>query len=342
MLARDDTMTQSVEKLSTFTAYYQYLYRCYWVTGWLLVVCVTSISIRAKADCKDDPSDPIECPEAISAETTRGLGLGSGVRSSAISSSALAYNTAALPLGGIYHIEGSFDYQPSNDLVGLGASIVDSVTSKLAAGISIRGSIATDESDEPDRRDYDGFDVYLGLGYPLSDAISIGLAGRYYNFWRSDVVEEDSLDWNPEDQTLAKGLNLDASIRITPARGLYISALAYNVVFDSHDSPYIPVVVGGSVALNLDKHLSLGADTLVDVTSFDKPQLLLGAGIEYLAGSNVPLRLGYRYDTGREDHDVTGGIGYTDRTFGVDLSLRQRVSGGNDTRLMAAIRIYIY
>lgn len=294
-------------------------------------------------DCKDNPTDRYECQEPIAAETTRGLATGTGLRSSAISSSALAYNTAALPLGGLYHIEGNLDFQPSNKVFGLGAAVVDSVTSKLAAGISFRGFISSADTSDENRRDFDGIDVYLGLGYPLGEAVSLGLAGRYNNFWRSDVFVDDfENETDTEDVTLAKGLNLDASLRIMPANNLQFALLAYNVVYDKRDSPYVPVMVGGSFSFNIDKYATLGLDGLADVTSFDGVQFLVGAGGEYFISGVVPIRLGYRFDTGRKQHDVTGGVGYTDRHFGVDLSLRQRVAGGDETRLMAALRFYVY
>lgn len=310
----------------------------------LLAVVVANAPSAIAADCKSDPTDSYECQEPIAAETTRGIALGSGLRSSAISSSALAYNAAALPLGGLYHIEGNLDYQASNEVVGLGAVVVDSVTSKLAAGISFRGFISSADTDDENRRDFDGIDVYLGLGYPLGEAVSIGIAGRYNNFWRSDVLIEDELEVFSEtqDDTLAKGLNLDAAFRIVPAQNLQFALLAYNVVYDKRDAPYVPVMVGGSFSFNLDKYATLGVDGLADVVSFESVQFLLGAGGEYFVSGVVPLRLGYRFDTGRKGHDVTAGIGYTDRHFGVDLSLRQRIVGGDETRLMAALRFYVY
>jgi len=304
---------------------------------------IVGVPNAVEADCKSDPTKRYECQEAISAETTRGVALGTGLRASAISSSALAYNTAALPLGGLYHIEGNIDYQPSNEVVGLGAAVVDSVTSKLAAGISFRGFISSADTSDDKRRDFDGIDLYLGLGYPLGDAVSLGIAGRYNNFWRSDVRGVDEWDVEiTEDDTLAKGLNLDAAFRIMPASNLQFALLAYNVVYDKRDTPYVPVLVGGSFSFNLDKYATLGIDGLADVTSFDGVQFLVGGGGEYFVSGVVPLRLGYRFDTGRKAHDVTGGVGYTDTHFGVDLSLRQRVAGGDETRLMAALRFYVY
>jgi len=47
---------------------------------------------------------------AETAETARGMAMGTGSRASAMSSSAVAYNAAALPFGRLYHLEGIVGY----------------------------------------------------------------------------------------------------------------------------------------------------------------------------------------------------------------------------------------
>src|SRR5262249_32977134 len=79
-----------------------------------------------------------KCPVPMNDETARGLALGTGSRASALSTSALAYNPAALALGRLYHVEGSVDYIPQVHAVALGGAVVDSVTSKLGAGVGLR------------------------------------------------------------------------------------------------------------------------------------------------------------------------------------------------------------
>ena len=40
-------------------------------------------------------------------------------------------------------------------------------------------------------------------------------------------------------------------------------------------------------------------------------------------------------------HAVSGGIGYTDRQLGVDLSVKREVSGDNDTRIIGSVRYFV-
>jgi hypothetical protein len=273
----------------------------------------------------EDPNGG-KCHEAAAAETPRGLALGTGSRASSVSTSALAYNTAGLPKARLYHIEGDVDYQPNNDVVVLGASVVDSVTSRLAAGLSFRGSIANSD------QGYSGIDFLLGLGYPFADQVSIGVSGRYVNLWHDTGPRSER--WQ------TKGLTMDTSLRVQPVEMLELAFVAYNVI--DRNSQYVPVTLGGSSALILGNAFNIGADCLVDISTFDKAQFLVGGGLEYISGGTLPLRIGYAFDSGRETHAITGGVGYLGDKFSADLALRQQVAGGNHTRLMAGVRIHIY
>lgn len=264
-----------------------------------------------------------DCPKAVAAESARGVALGTGMRASAVSTSALAYSPAALSLGNLYHIEGNVDYLTGMRAVGpttaLGAAVVDSSTSKLGAGIGLRGFLSGAHG-------LGGIDGRLGLGLALSDAFSLGVGGRFISLSQGD-------------QKLVRGFTMDASLRAMPVSGLQIDVGALN--FIDVGSPYVPVILAAGVAVALMPSLSIGADVLTDMTSFSKPQPILGGGVEYLAGESVPLRLGYSADVARAVHTLSGGVGYTDQRVGLDVSLRQEIKGGHATRVMAAVRYYV-
>jgi hypothetical protein len=133
---------------------------------------------------------------------------------------------------------------------------------------------------------------------------------------------------------------MDTSLRLQPVEMLHLAFLAYNVI--DRDSEYVPVTLGGSSSLVLGNAFNIGADCLVDISTFDKAQYLLGAGLEYVSGGTLPLRLGYAFDSGRETHAITAGIGYVGDKFSADLALRQQVAGGDATRVMAGVRFHVY
>lgn len=263
-------------------------------------------------------------PEEDTLETARGLGLGTGARASAIGTSAAAYNAANLGQAQLYHIQSDLGFTPGGGGWWVGGTVVDSVSSPLAAGMSFRGMFDLGEDD------HSGFDGRVSLGYAVSDAIGVGVAGRYVK------LQPDTQDAGDPG---AKGFTLDASVRVTPTEGLHIAALGYNLI-DRH-SAFTPMLVGGSLSFAIKDTFTIGGDGLVDLSTFDQASVLAGGGLEYLAGGAVPLRLGYRFDSGRDTHSVTGSLGYVDQSVGVDLALRQHVAGAKDTQLVFTFRYHV-
>jgi opacity protein-like surface antigen len=276
-------------------------------------------------------------------ESVRSLGLGTGARASAVSTQAQAENPANLSAGGLYHVEAFMGYQPQMKRIGAGAAVVDSMTSRLAAGLSARGLFGDNDSGENA-----GWEGRLGLGFPFGDVLSIGIAGRYSNYTVSDpkaIPETPRLagSTTPIDQTFRlKAFTLDAALTLRPIEGFSISALGYNLI--DTESPLAPLMVGGSAALTLDAALTLGGDVLVDLNtheSFDDVKLIAGGGIEYLASGVIPLRVGYQYDQGRKQNSITGGIGFVDGAFGAQMGLRQSISGYKESTIMGVLQYFV-
>jgi hypothetical protein len=312
------------------------------VAGGLLASALASLVLFGPADvaaedCQSFP-DKRDCPQPAAPETPRGLALGTGMRASAVSTSALAYSPAALSLGNLYHIEANLDYMAELDTVALGAGAVDSSTSKVGAGIALRGFLSGDDGFNTDTRyDYDGLDGRLGVGLALSDAFALGVGARYVDIsTEADADGDGEID---EDEELVQGFTMDASLRIVPVSSLQIDIAAQN--FIDLDSSFAPVMVNAGLALAVASALSLGMDVLTDMSSFDNPEITIGGGIEYLGGNSVPVRAGYSFDIAREIHTIGAGIGYTDQRIGLDIGLRQEVAGGNATRVMGAVRYYV-
>ena len=300
-----------------------------------LLACVCALFVAnpraAHADdCKE--IDKVECPKPVAAETARGLGLGTGVRASAISTSALAYSPGALSLGNLYHIEGNVDYMSELKTVALGAAVVDSSTAKLGAGVGLRGFLGGDNA-------LNGLDGRLGISLSLSEAFSIGVGGRYIQL-STDIPTGDD---ESEEVKLARGFTMDASLRISPTPGVQLDIAALN--FIDRSSPYVPTQLSGSLAIALGDAFSAGADVITDMTSFEDPGITLGVGGEYLGANTIPVRLGYMGDLARKIHAIGAGIGYTDERIGLDIGLRQEIDRPGpakpETRIMGAVRYYV-
>lgn len=273
-------------------------------------------------------------------ESPRGVGLGTGVRAGAVSTQAQAENPANLVLGGLYHIESFLGYDPQFKRLAVGGAVVDSMTSRLAAGFSARGLFGENGAGENG-----GFEGRIGLGVPLAEILSVGVAGRYSNLRVSDpraVPEHVPAEGEEVDRSFRlKRFTMDAAISLRPVPGLALAALGYNLI--DTDSPLAPLMVGGSAAFT-SSGLTVGGDLLVDLNThgaFDGSKLQVGGGGEYLVQGTIPLRLGYMYDQGRLQSYLTAGFGYVDPRFALQMSLRQSLNGGSETTLFAALQIFV-
>jgi len=303
-----------------------------WLSPFLAALSISLVAFSAQAQLTDPmvtdpavtPPDSERLPEDSGA-TTRGLALGTGSRANAIGTSALLYNAANLPLARVYHVETIFGYLAGERAYTLGGAVADSISNKIAAGLYSRRLFGGGS------RPYDGWETRLSLGMPISDAIGIGVSGRYFKLERSS---------RSSNFVTRKGFTMDVSVRVTPMDGLNIAALGYNLL-DRHTS-LAPTLLGGSVAYSFSDRISLGADFLADITTFDHVTYLAGGGVELLISDTVPVRVGYRHDTGRGIGRLTGSIGYVDQSFGIDLAFSQHVVGNEDgTQLLLSVRYQV-
>lgn len=303
--------------------------RCAMLLAWLCA-CVCVSSVRAQSPCDDLSNVPDGvCPRPLNLESARGLALGTGARASSLSTSALAYNPAALVVGRVYHLEGIVDYMADMRTVALGGTIVDSSTSRLSAGVSFRGFLGGQGG-------LGGIDGRVGLAFPISEAISLGVSGRYINAERKG----EAFAALPASLRSVEGFTLDASLRVVPIPILMLYGGGYNLI--SLDSVYTPLTLGGGASVTLGNVVVLGADVLVDMSSYDHATATVGGGLEFFAAQVIPLRAGYIYDTWRTQHTLSFGLGYTDRSMGLDVSLRQDLGGIGDTRVLGAFRLFVH
>jgi opacity protein-like surface antigen len=287
-------------------------------------------SARADAPCAELAKvSTATCPRPLNLESARGLALGTGARASALSTSALAYNPAGLVVGRLYHVEGLADYMPDMKTFALGGSIVDSSTSRLAAGVSFRGFMSG-------KGGIGGIDGRVGIALPFSNAFSLGLSGRYINARR----DGDDVALLPKSSYEVSGFTLDATLRVVPVPMIMLYGGGYNLI--NLDSVHAPVTFGGGAAVALGEIAVIGGDVLVDTSSYDSAAVTFGGGVEFFVAQLFPIRAGYSYDNRRNQHTLTAGLGYTDRSVGLDVSLRQDLGGEGDTRIMGAIRFFVH
>jgi hypothetical protein len=265
-----------------------------------------------------------------SMETARGMAMGLGARASATGTSGLAYNAAGLSIGRHYHVDSTVTYEPMAERFSVGGSVVDSHSGPVNMGVHFRYVHGNG------RHGHGGYDGRIALAVPIGDSFAIGATGRYVSFWREG--DQDVPSW-------AEGISLDAAVRVSPMPGLHFAALGYNLI--PLNSPLVPLQVGGSASYTIDNTFTIAVDGLADLTTWQnedggiRAEGLFGIGAEYFTGE-VPIRAGYMYDSGRDTHFVTAGVGWMNEQFGIDIAWRQQLTERYHTWLLLSARYLVH
>jgi len=298
----------------------------------LIALALASVPTVASAQATEAPTGatelsvpPGERPRAEDFETARTVATGLGLRAGSMGTTAVITNPANLPLSQQYHLEAFIQYIPGSGGVSFGSVVADSSTSRVRAGVASRGIYGAGD------RAYRGTDQRIALGTSLGEAIGIGISGRYLRLRAKDRTNDGyagSLE--------IRRLTLDAAVRVTPLEGLHIAALGYGLIRTK--SVLAPTQIGGSVVYQLRSILQIGGDFVVDLTSFSRTTVLWGAGLEWWVADRYPIRLGYRRDHGRDLHALSLGVGFVERAYGVELSLRQELGPYRESVLYVSAR----
>jgi hypothetical protein len=302
--------------------------------GLSIALCPVSIA-SAQTEAPpgvDGLGDPALVPTEDTLETTYGLAMGSGARAGAVAVSGLAYNISNMAAIPTYHVEAFSQIIPGSKGDGgtywtIGSSVTDSTTAKrIALGTSFRGVFGGED------RLYKGWDWRSGIGIQAIPQLGLGLGVRWASI-RPDTEDEQRVGPSLERVTM------DASITITPLPWLKIAGLGYNLIRTR--SPLAPQMTGGSIALTPIESFSVGGDVLVDLSTFDTIELIAGGGLSYVAGEMVPLRIGYRRDSGRNLNQITAGLGINKGKIGFEGALRQDLGGRKETYLVFMFRFVV-
>lgn len=267
-------------------------------------------------------------------ETPRIAGTGGALRAMSNGTSALFTNPANMAATRVYHIGVLGQVWPQARKQAYGGAIVDSIVSsaRLAGGFG-----GTWGRQDPDGVDRTNVDLRFGLAYPFAKKFFVGVAGRYlsskqegfprglYNLRPSAAA--GGLSGDP----IVKTITLDAGVTVKPIEQLALSLVGYNLT-DPGNS-LLPLTFGGGAGFGTEM-FTIEVDALGDFTTWEKTTARVMGGGEVLIAGHVPVRAGYRYDNGAETHTVTGGLGYLDKAFSLDVSLERIVKGDSVTAIV--------
>ena len=308
--------------------------RC-WFAGVLTVAAVLTLPQRSTAQPLPVPLRTNEGEN----ETARSAGFGGAMRAWGAGTTAVFLNPANLAETQAYHIEGVMQLTPEASRQAYGGIIMDSITNKLAGGVGVVGSFV-----DPDHLDRTTLDVRVALAYPLSDRFLLGVAGHYI---RSTQLGTGPLGDSKFSGGLVDGegrhpfvstATFDAGLTVKVTDGLAISAVGQNLTFPNNG--VLPTTIGGGIGYS-GGGFTIEADGVADLNSWGQPTARAMAGAEYVIAERFPIRLGYRYDQGPDQHAVSLGLGYVTREFSVDATVRRAIDDRGPTTVVVGLAYFL-
>lgn len=308
----------------------------WWCAGVLTLAAVLIVPQRATA--QSPLPAPLRTNEGEN-ETARSAALGGAMRAWGSGTAAMFLNPANLAEVPAYHIEGVAQLTPEAARQAYGAVIMDSITNKLAGGVAVVGSFV-----DPDGLDRTTLDVRVGLSYPISDRFLLGVAGRYVRATQlgagplgASKFSGGLVDGEGRFPFVATG-TFDAGLTIKLTQSLALSVLGTGLTYPNNG--VLPTTVGGGIGYS-GSGFTLEADGVADLTTWGQPTARAMAGAEYVVADRFPIRLGYRYDQGADQHSVSGGLGYVTREFSVEASVRRAIDEVGPTTVVIGLAYYL-
>ncbi len=320
--------------------------RCLWSLLWLAGtgVCFgASLSLEAQETDKSPISTAdVPLPFAYNygeTDTTRSGGMSGALRAAGNGTTAIFVNPAGMTLTRVYHIEAIGQITPEFGRHVYGGMVVDSITNKLAGGVAVTGGFLDAFSDEATAVDRSWLDIRLALAYPIVEGLSVGLGGRYLKLTENgegplgtSKVSGGLKD--PEGGGRLSMVNLptfDAGLTFKAGDLVVLGVSGQNLTFP--DDGVLPTTVGGGIAV-AHTDFTIEADGVADLSSYASPAARIMAGGEYLLVDHIPIRAGYRFDSGAESHQISAGLGYIASEFMVEASVRRTLVGPDATEII--------
>ena len=228
-------------------------------------------------------------------------------------------NPAALAVSRAYELEIAGNWSPEAGLAHYGGAIADSLTSRMAGGLSAHWT-----SFDTAGLKRSAIDVRGSAAYPLGDALSIGVAGRWLR--TMDTLGNGPVGGEPVARADAERtrLALDAGLLLQPATMFRLGLVAKNLLADpSFD---LPRLYGAGLGLTFET-VSIESSATVNLTNPDAPRWRSGTGVGWSLAERYAVRFGYRYDQALATHAVGAGVSIADRSGALEVGVRRDVAG---------------
>lgn len=287
-------------------------------------------------------ADRSELPQAVGHsygehETPRMLALGGPMRGSSNSLSALYSNPANMAVAQVYHLGAFAQIHPEARRQSYGGAIVDSLISStgLSGGL---GGIWTLQ--DPDGLDRQWMDLRFALALPLGDIFFLGVGARYLTLQQNGTgpLGRSEVSGGLQDSNILQTVTFDAGVTLRPVPEFSIALTGNNLT--NLDTALFPIMGGLGLGFSTED-FSLNADATLESRSDEQTNVRVSGGGELLLADRIMLRAGYRFDQGLDSHAVSGGLGYVDQRFSIDLSGRRGVAGPAYTAIVFGFTAHI-
>jgi hypothetical protein len=205
----------------------------------------------------------------------------------------------------------------------IGGSVVDSITSAVAAGFSYRRSM---------EGDYQGNVYHLALAGPIAQRFFLGVAGK----WLS--LDGPEVDGASQDMS---ALTVDAGFLFQVTSFVSIGGAGYNLV-PIENTAVAPTGAGAGIDVGSERAFHVVADWRIDFDRGDGSTNRYAAGAEYLLGGLMPLRGGWTYDETLDTQWWSAGVGLVTKDVALDVGYRQSLDASSARMFSAAIRLYVF
>ena len=252
----------------------------------------------------------------------RAIALGQTLRASASGTSGLYLNPAVIAMTPLYHLELMYQYTGKDNMHMGGVSLVDSVTTVVAAGVAFNYSDITEK-----RTKHQAFDGRLAIAGGIGNVFYLGATGRYLYLEQNQSESK----WGPAGKPAlpssgsrqVNGFTFDAGAALRLGSIVTLGLVGYNLI-PSH-SIFAPMDLGTGLSLYLLSMLLLEANVVIDFTSHDRVNTEIHFGTELFLAKAVAIRLGYIYDIYYDLHSLSAGLAYIHPKFSIDLGFMHEV-----------------
>jgi len=285
-----------------------------------------------------------EAGATLDLQGTRSIGMGGGLRATASGESAIFMNPAGLTLTKSYVLSALYQFRVSDEAHLFNVSVVDSLTTLIAAGVFYSYSHA-----EPSRHiamsgglnpfhlteTIQTHEAGLALGYNLSDFFLIGLNTRYVNI-TMDQPSDTPTDFVKESTHTG---TMDVGAILRPWQGLHIAVVGHNLI--PIEGVQFPMQLGMGIAYQFGTYLLAEFDAVLDFSTDETVAASFHGGAELFLKNMVAIRGGAAHNMIWEDTYVTAGLGIVTQKVAVDFGLRQMVEGGAETLIAFSLRFFM-